>query len=855
MIPAGTDRIFPDFPLTLPEWGHYTPRKPRMPIHDRPNRRTPSRARLLALAPLTCLLFAAPLLHAGEPVGGLAATEQRRRATNVAEAQELLKKGDQAYQAGKWKDAVAAYSGARDLIPDAPATRELRSSATQRFAQASVERAREQSRHGDVAGAKETVDLVLAKSVAPENPGALQMRAELDDPIRTNPALTKEHAADVEEVRLLLYKADGAYNSGQFDQAERVYQDVLRTDPTNTAARRGMERTAQARTAYYRAAGDHTRAEMLSQVDAAWELAVPPTLEDVPAAGIGGGENTAAKSRIYIGQKLDTIVLASVDFDGVTLTEAIDYLRAQSIQLDVLELDESRRGINFVIEFGADPAKAAALRAQKITLQLRNVPLSQVLKHLCEMTHTSYSAQEWAVTLRPEGADVGDLTSRVFTVPPDFLSVGNGAASSSSAVADDPFASDKKPEGLIAKKMSAEEVLKSKGVPFPQGASASFNSGNSSLRVVNTPTNLALIEQVIDAMSDSAPAMVVVEVKIIRTQEKRLKELGFDMLLSPYSLGGESLVPGIASTFLSGGTRDPANLSDILLPDGMDHADAITSGNRSGAEAIASDSIDDLLQRTTGNPVSTARAPGILSVTSLMNDTGLKAVMRGLDQKKGVSLQACPSTVTRSGEQGVIEISRELIYPTEYEPPELPNSLGGTDQNGDDVAAPPITPVTPSHPGSFKMRNVGVRLEVLPTVDANRNYVDITLKPVVTDFDGFVNFGTPITGQAPGAVSLIPGRSNLAILTPNDILMPVFSVMRVETTSLTLQNGATLVMGGLLQDRIQKVEDHTPILGDIPLVGRLFHSDAYAPVSTAIVFLVTVRIVDPGGRPYTTAGN
>lgn len=96
-----------------------------------------------------------------------------------------------------------------------------------------------------------------------------------EQPARTNPAFTQEHVQKVEEVRQNLYMADGNYNLGKYDDAKRDYENVLRTDPYNSAARRGLEQLAAARSDYYRAAYDHTRAELLAEVDNGWELDVP----------------------------------------------------------------------------------------------------------------------------------------------------------------------------------------------------------------------------------------------------------------------------------------------------------------------------------------------------------------------------------------------------------------------------------------------------------------------------------------------------------------------------------------------------------------------------------------------------
>ena len=221
--------------------------------------------------PCRCLFAAVPILLAGvafaQDEGGrssLAQRELERRQAGVQEGQMLLLKGDEAYGAGKYREALEAYAGARDAFPDAPATAELKAAATQRYAQASVEYARQLSRKGDVTGAKKTVDKVLADTVASDDPMANAFRAELDDPIRTNPALTKEHAADVDQVRRLLYMAQGSHDLGKYDESGRYYEEILRMDPHNKAARRGLERIAAEKSAYYGTARDEARATILS---------------------------------------------------------------------------------------------------------------------------------------------------------------------------------------------------------------------------------------------------------------------------------------------------------------------------------------------------------------------------------------------------------------------------------------------------------------------------------------------------------------------------------------------------------------------------------------------------------------
>ncbi|MES2440522.1 MAG: Amuc_1098 family type IV pilus outer membrane protein [Verrucomicrobiota bacterium] len=808
----------------------------------------PSRGRAALLA-TACLIV--PLM-AGESRTGssLAETELSRRSVAIDEAQELLKKGDEAYTAGRYADAVVAYSGARDLIPDAPVSAELRIAATERYAQASVEHARALSRKGDVAGARTAVDKVLAESVAPNNPGALAMRAQLDDPIRTNPALTAEHAKDVDSVRRLLYTAEGAFNLGKFDEAHTKYEEVLRIDPTNTAARRGMEQLANTkRQDYQKAAYDQTRAEMLSQVDSQWELQIPapaldPSLTD--SADMGSLE-----SSVSVRNKLDRIIIPKIALDQASLEEALDFLRLRTAENDTTELDPSRKGVNFAVNLGpADSPAATKVRAVRFDLQLVNVPVSQILKYITDITQTSYTTDDFSVIITATGSASAELVARTYRVPPDFISsLSNGGTTEAAAA--DPFAETSGGEGLLPKRLGAQEALAKQGVTFPPGSSVSYIASASSLRVVNTATNQDYISQIIETLTKTEPVMVAVRVTMIKVQQSHLEELGFDWILDNFGFGGAGWVPGSSKLNLSGGTvGNGDNLDDIILPNDTVTRNEITSGNRSGDSAISGNSLDSLLNDPSGRQNSN-RAPGVIGIRGDLSNATYQMLMRGLDQKKGVDMMAQPSTVTRSGQSSSIAVVREFLYPTEYEPPELPNNAGGDNggENGDIFGGfigggGGIQPVTPATPTAFQKRDIGITLEVLPVVDPGKHFVNVTLNPVFSDFDGFVNYGSPINTTTTGLL----GPETVA-LTENAILMPVFS-KQSPTTSVDVADGATIVVGGLMSEQVQNVEDSTPVLGSIPIVGRLFQSKARQPVSTAILFLVNVEIMDPTGRSY-----
>lgn len=67
---------------------------------------------------------------------------------------------------------------------------------------------------------------------------------------------------------------------------------------------------------------------------------------------------------------------------------------------------------------------------------------------------------------------------------------------------------------------------------------------------------------------------------------------------------------------------------------------------------------------------------------------------------------------------------------------------------------------------------------------------------------------------------------------------------KTASTLLRLLNGETVVMGGLINNEVKKVNSKVPFLGDIPLVGKLFRKQDTRKIDTEIVMFVTPTIVD-----------
>ena len=822
---------------------------------------------------LAALVIAPLSVETGYGQEDLLRQETIRRQQDVAKADELLNEGREAYGNKEFETAVQKYREALNTLPYGTATSDRREFITKSLEEGSVALTQQYRQQGKFQEARDLLEEIDKNN--PGNPAAKKGLEYLDDPTRTEVGLTFEHTENVEKVRRSLYKGESFYNLGLYDKAEEEFKQVLRTDPYNKAARRWLERCSSVKSDYYRAAYDQTRAEMLMQVDRAWELAVPPLGEQVrQGPDIDSGQD---RERSIIA-KLNQIIIPDVKLNNITVEEAVEFLRLRSIELDNTVIDESQKGINFVVRtpktLGEDGGAAGddealdggdgfgdATDPNAIlikNLELRQVPLRVALQYICDEAKLRYKVDEFAVTLLPitEGEDA-DIVQRRWTVPPTFetfITTSGGGEGGGGGGDPDPFAAgdDNGPAGIEPRK-DIVTLLKENGVSFPPNSSASFLKSSSTLIVRNTPTNLELIDGIVQAAINDTPRQIRVTTKFVEVSQENGEELGFDWIATPfgvgsnYFLGGGTVGSGTArnnTDFI--GTVDRVNIPGIPASPQENVSNIVTSSLRSGSAAVNRNSIDAILNNPTRTAQANSVAPGILSMTGLFSSGQVQMIMRGLAQKKGADIMTAPSVVALPGQNATIEIIREFIYPTEYEPPELPNQVGGgigNQQNGGGGGGGAGFPVTPATPSAFDTKNTGVTLEVEAQIDANDSIIELRFTPTIVEFEGFINYGSPITAPATDAL----GNPVQIVITENRIEMPVFSVRSVKT-GLTIYDGYTVAVGGLMREDVQSVEDKVPILGDLPYVGRLFQTKAQNHIKSNLIIFVTAEIIDATGK-------
>ena len=803
----------------------------------------------------TCLLSLAllhpDLLHAQNASSqispSLASANERavvRSQASLLQAQSLMKnakeKLSQHNLEGAYVDAVNALA----LTPSGSAATKERREIVSDYTFIALSYAREMIQKGRYQDAESAAKSVLEVGVNPGNKAAVRLLSDLEQPEIFNKTVTPKFATQRDEVVRLLREANGLTQSGRYGLAMKQYEAALVIDPYNTAARKGMEEIHHATTQYADEAYNETRSRMLWQIEKAWERPPHKSKQGRSTESVGRQQDLRGTDQIVA--KLNSINIPKIDLTDTPISEAVEYLKQKS-----MEQDPSKKGVNIFLKLSdqnptvsatnstagvsTNPAAPAALNTEpKITLALSHVPLYVALDYLSKMANLKLKIDPYAVSIVPLTEPTDILVTREYQVPPDFIppkpldsGAGLPQAGAAASTANQP---------RVAARMNAQDYFTSLGIDFPTGASANYLSQGSKLVVRNTRDNIDQIDALVDAAMGKAPSQVEITTKFLEINQNNLQELGFDWLLGPFSTGG--------GVYGSGGGAVGTSANYPFGNPMGGGADMNTVGAvRSGSTAISGNSIDALIA---GAGAVTGPAPGIFSIAGIFNDPQFQLVIRALNQKKGIDLMAAPKVTTKSASPATVKVIQEFIYPNTFTPPQIPAATAAASNST--ISIPPT--ITPSFPSTFKMEPIGVVLDVKPTIASDGYTIDMELHPQVTDFDGFINYGSPIRSVSyTNQLLPIPGQYPYSsILTTNTINQPVFS-LRDVTTTVTVQDGSTVALGGLIREDIQKVQDKIPFLGDIPMAGRLFRSDADQKIKRNLVIFVTPRILDAEGKP------
>ena len=737
----------------------------------------------------------------------------------IVRRQELIYRADESLRAARKAEVAQQYPEARkDYLFSAEAYSAI-SRSTNSYATAAEGLTRvdfqlfdDALKAGDTARAKRLMDEVLKFN--PNNQLAqekeLAINRAINDPNNTtmlgNPAVTPGFVKRVNEVQQLFAEAEQFRRTGQWNEAEARLKRIIGIDPYNIAANKELERITAQKMDYDEHARLETRDERLRQVEETWYE--PIINKDVRTVGgaTGGQPAILASTNFGIDQRLKNIYV-SLDFNNATIEEATNYLSIESKRLD-----PEHKGVNFVIQ------PEASTSAKPVSITLNNLPLGEALRYVCQLASVKFKVHDYAISIVPFSQNTDDLVRRTFIVQPSFVAPPSSGTVVSATTGILSGGGGRVVPTQTAPTTGSEvqndtvlQALISKGVKFPPGASAVYTPATGELTVVNTPDQMELLEELVNA--GQAPTLMVrIAAKFVEINQDDLNDLTVNSAYNFLNPNGFLAQPLNTDKLFTGSSFN------TFLP---------------GARGFSPDSIDQLLSPHNVNS-------NTFFFHGMLEGQEYNVVVSALSQKKSFDLLSEPTVLTKSGEQGVLESVRVFPYPISFDPPELvtQTSNNSTITLGAGSTGNPPT-VIPTLPTDFKRRNVGVRLVIKPQVTADNHTIDLSLFPEVTDFEGFINYGSQIFVANPDG--------SQSLLSNNVINQPVFNTRRINTKVL-VRDGSTVVLGGLIRNDLQSINDKVPFLGDIPMLGRLFQSKAIQNNKRNLIIFVTANIYRTDGE-------
>jgi general secretion pathway protein D len=546
---------------------------------------------------------------------------------------------------------------------------------------------------------------------------------------------------------------------------------------------------------------EETRRKFLNAVDEGWHV------EATAEPREGGKEEELTP----LEQKLRTLLVPKIHFQDMPLRGAVDLLAEISEKLDDGAID-GKKGINVILL--DDPGEE-----MRVHFTLRNVPLERVLEILARSVGFDYETDGDAVLLGSPEKNSARLRTQFFPISRATiirmtnLREGNGTRNGGSGDGDQ----------IGREERLLREFLQNSGADFQGISGASLAFDGSELIVTQTPRNLRQISILLRRYGRTR--QVEIETKFIEVQQGVLDELQFRWTLSNTS-GRRSAATG-------------REVGDNLRT--LSQAFSAPNGTHGEGSIVLAPSELSPIPRTISIPNQPPSMPNgtnlgqssvpLLDVLGVIGGAQVGCVLRALEQETGSDLMSAPRVTVLSGKTAEIVVAQEFRYPEEYD--EIQSSVGtGSTLSSSTSAGVTITAGTPRN---FKTRNIGVEMAVTPIVEAD-NRISLQLEPAVTEFDGFVEYG--------GTSLAVSGGATVTV--PSGFYQPIFSTRRIRT-EVTIDDGATVVMGGLTREEVRDVHDRVPILGRLPLVGRLFRSHGRSTQKRNLLIFVTAKLVDPHG--------
>ncbi|MBO7447225.1 hypothetical protein J6U78_02750, partial [bacterium] len=209
----------------------------------------------------------------------------------------------------------------------------------------------------------------------------------------------------------------------------------------------------------------------------------------------------------------------------------------------------------------------------------------------------------------------------------------------------------------------------------------------------------------------------------------------------------------------------------------------------------------------------------VFDISGVLGPAQYRSVIYALANQEGVETIFAPKVTVVSGNRAELKEVIRVRYNKTIEEAE--------DQDVDVGDAQSVIYDYAVTPKDWETREYGTKLVVTPSVQTDERTIELEVNPEVSDLLGFRRF--------------VSSRNNVYEL-------PQFFVQNLKTTVL-VNDGDTLVMGGLMKNDLIRTKDRTPILADLPWIGRFWRGESEVAKKSNLLIFINAKLVDPSGTP------
>lgn len=439
-----------------------------------------------------------------------------------------------------------------------------------------------------------------------------------------------------------------------------------------------------------------------------------------------------------------------------------------------------------------------ALKAEKkLNISVEDVPLKDLLKYISRNMKLDFHIGDNIIWVTGTGEDKDwepELKTKIYPLQTGFVPYLVEQEEIEGFEANMPSEKDR-----IA---DLEDALDSFLEDSPSGAKYRIYKNRNLLIARNSPENLMLIEKILDEV-DRPPRQVLIEARFITISRQDLFSLGLNLqnILVPTS-GEKAEFQDFRATSRTTTAKEDnkGNIKEIITEFEEETPDALKFKR---LDAKGSGSYPGL--------------PGELTISGILGNVTYEAVLEAIDRTKSSQTLSAPRVTVMNNHTAFIHQGRKRYYFEEYD-------LASVNE-GDEGIRTEITPV-----GKPQELDSGFKLQVKASVGNDNKTVLLALQPSITEFEEWAQF------------------SNNQIQLPN-------VTTNIVATTVGVESGETVVLGGTISNNISETETKIPYLGDIPLLGKLFSYNSTSEEPEHLLIFVTARVLGRSGRFQTTAAD